>query len=190
MDESTLDFSNLTARDTRLLNEIAERLKKPYTLFIDECCRKYGDNPLFWATPLVSRNIYNDGDTFLSMCRVSLATERIKNGHVSHITTVLESEKKILETLVGSKIQVDTQERKSFARSLKKKIKISFSFITFCLQELSYMRHAGKTRCPVYARPISVVITPVLSSCFNGQNYNDRYFSGITEFQNVIFFPS
>ena len=56
-----LDFTNLSADHTRRLNEIAKELKKEYAIFVDDCCRKYGNNELFWTTPFVSRNIFNDG---------------------------------------------------------------------------------------------------------------------------------
>ncbi len=184
-----LDFQHLSSSDTKLLNEIAENLREQYTRFVDDCCKKYGDHPLFWATPFASRNIYNDGDTFLSLCRIFLAIEHLKKNDANEIITVFECERQIIKSMAKSDIQISTHEKRNLWHSLKRKLWNLFILACFCKQELTYMRQAGKNLFSLYTSH-SIVITPCLSSSFNDYHYNDRYFNGITECKEIFFFPS
>lgn len=188
MSKTILDLSNLSLADTRRLNEIAGELKKAYSQFVDDICRKYGANPLFWATPFVSRNIYNDSDTFLSLTRVFLAIEKLNGKAVSHIITIYESEKKVLESIASKDVCVYAKEKKPLADSLRKTVIRLSSWTFFSLQELSYMRHSRKNSSSLGSAK-TVIITPVLSSSFDGRYYNDRYFSGIMDYKDVHFLP-
>ena len=87
--KKTLDLTNLDAKYTKKLNEIATDLKGEYTEFVDVYSRKYGSHHLWWALPFSSRNIYLD-ETFQNICYLHLCLWAIDLSliHISHIVLV------------------------------------------------------------------------------------------------------
>lgn len=184
-----LDYANFSPEHTRKLNEMAKRIRMPYTEFVDICCKRYGKNYLFWATPLASRNIYNDSDTFLSVCRVLLTIELLKEENYDEIITIYQSEKKILLSIVDRDISISSHEDGISLSKTNGMIRRWLSFFHFGKQEVLFRcctRYKSKKRSIIAH---SLLFIPTLSSYFNGNEFIDRYFTGIIEYQDICVLP-
>ncbi len=184
-----LDFNNLSSEDTKRLNRIAREIAKGYTEFVDECSKKYGDDYLFWATPFASRNIYNDSDSYLSVCRIRLAIEAVNEGRINRINTAYISEREILKGALAGNISVSSTESFSTIDSIKRFLRHTQDDLTLLFRYTQHLLCTGKTDHNAYNTPISVAIVPVLSSEFDGYYYKDRYMTGITEYRKIVFLP-
>ncbi|MBQ7581274.1 MAG: hypothetical protein IJU25_00475 [Lachnospiraceae bacterium] len=184
-----LDLNALSGADTKRLNGIADEIKAGYTAWIDSCCKKHADSPLLYALPMVCRNTFLD-DTFLSVCRMVLACEHLKRGDVYKVITVNESERQVIAALASPVVTVSSAETEAHFAKSKNTVRRFLSTFRFIRQELAYMRLTGRN-VQTFEQPVSMIFTPTISSGFRGYEYNDRYFTGITEYKNdLVFLPT
>ncbi len=184
-----LDLNALSGADTKRLNGIADEIKAGYTAWIDSCCKKHADSPLLYALPMVCRNTFLD-DTFLSVCRMVLACEHLKRGDVYKVITVNESERQVIAALASPVVTVRSAETEAHFAKSKNAVRRFLSTFRFIRQELAYMRLTGRN-VQTFEQPVSMIFTPTISSGFRGYEYNDRYFTGITEYKNdLVFLPT
>ena len=182
-----LDFTNLSSEYTKRLNEIAEEIKVDYTLFVDEYCRKY-NNYLFWATPFASRNTYND-DTYLYVSRLLLAKEITeKNKSIDRIVVETRGEYLTLQSQLGSDVSITYYPKGLVGRSIRKKIESLLGFASYFRRHMAYIRYADKEEY-VYPEDISIVIGPAICKDFDGYCFVDRYFTGIFDYHEGLYFP-
>lgn len=182
-----LDFTDLSSENTKRLNDIAEEIRADYTLFVDECCKKY-DNYLFWATPFASRNTYND-DTYLHVSRLLLAKEIVdKNADINTIVTETKGECFTLKSLLGVSVSVIYPKKKFAKESIRKRVDRWLEFASYFRRHLAYIRYADKAEYK-YPKDVSIVIGPAISTDFDGYFFNDRYTTGIFEYHEGIYLP-
>lgn len=184
-----LDFTDLSVKHTKRLNQIAHSIMQPYTSFIDDCCRKYGNNYLFWATPFASRNIFNDSNLFLSLCRILLAKECLREHKIDSIITEYKSEGRVLRALAGRDVAVNSIEKFNVRDWLRRIINNVLFITRFCIHEICYLRSSRRYALPKYDCPISLIFFQVSGEDFDELYFRDRFFTGITEYKDVIFYP-
>lgn len=195
MDESKkLDFTRLNSKYTRMLNNIAIDHKKEYTEFVDKYSKKYGDSYLWWATPFSSRNIYLD-DTFLNICYLFMCQRIIYDDcEIEHI--VLDN-KALYETicinyaheLSYKKIVLEYRKKTESLTSLT--IQFIYNFLLYVKKTFQIKSCAKKERY-IFNASISLIDTPVLYSCIQNGEYQDRYFNDIQNYtkHDIYFVPA
>lgn len=185
MTEEVLDFSDLSAEDTRLLNGIAEKMRYSYSEWVDDFTRNHSDFKYIWAIPLVSREISNDS-LFMDLCVLELARNILKTRSIKLIIVDSEYQAKAIRQVLNQEVVVIFKRRTSAKSGWQ-------SFIdTKLFIRRERMISKVKTISKNYSEPFSLVITPTLSSQFNGNIYIDRYFTGLTDYSDEVvgFFPS
>ena len=182
--DGIVDLSDLGAENTRRLNEIAACHKKMYTEFVDECSKRYGADYIWWATPFSTRNISLD-HTFLSICYLQLCRQ------------IIYSDNKINRIIFDNKALYDTVYL-NFAQELERKgirleyrggntrlcrvIKNEFYGIYTQIKRIIRVKlYSGNKKIHIQDS-ISLIDTPMLSSCFTEEGYQDRYFTDIQKF--------
>lgn len=194
MSREVLDLTCLDAEDTRQLNQIALKYKKQYTKFVDKYSKKYGHFYLWWALPFSSRNIYLD-DTFQNICYLHLCQQIIFGD--SGIKRIKVSNKALYDTLklnyeqelLKKNIILENQgKRISLFKTIKR------MFWQFIEQSKNFVRIKIYLRGQKYdiKDTVSLIDTPLLSSCFQNGKYEDRYFNDIQNYtdKNIYFVPS
>lgn len=184
--EKVLDLNDLSAENTKRLNQIADGLMSPYTLFIDDCCRKYGDNYLFWATPFASRNIFHD-DTFLHLCRIRLVMELLEKGEIERIITETNGEYHTLKAVVGDKIEVIGPEAGRSGDRLIRCANRIRQYGRFFFRNMMYIICSDKTK-KSYPEHMYVVIGFVTTKDFDGYVFRDNYTTDIEKYHSDVFF--
>ena len=182
-----LDFNDLSSDNTRRLNEIADEIKDAYTKFVDDQCRRFGDDHLFWVTPFVSRNIYND-DTFLHISRVLLAKELVSAQDAEGVVTQTYGEYRTLQKLLNGSVRLSCPESRISFKSARNTINRWRHFFSYAKRQIAYVLYAPKGDFD-YPKRISVVIGPAISTDFDGYRFNDRYTTGITDYHEALFLP-
>lgn len=188
-----LYLAHLDADYTKRLNEIATEYKAKYTKFVDKYSKKYGSSDFWWATPFASRNIYND-ETFNNMCYFLLCQENIiGDNKIDHIVL---NNKALYDTLYKNYKQV-LKEKKIVLEYCKKRKKLFWPILNIYYS----IKHLVKEfyRIKKYSSKeqyktndyITLIDTPVLSSCFQNGEYQDRYFNKIQNYtkQSIYFLP-
>lgn len=189
----TLDLTQLDAKYTRKLNEIAANCKKEYTEFVDKYSRRYGSNHLWWALPFSSRNIYLD-ETFQNICYLDLCQWVIHNGEIDRI---IVANKALRDTLLinykqelaskGITLECHAKGFRLYAITIGMLRSLKTEFKEFC----QIRKYGGRKKYGM-KDAITLIDTPVLSSSFESGRYKDRYFSGIQKYteHNIYFLPS
>lgn len=181
-----LDFTNLSAKETKRLNEIAGEIKAAYTEFVDEYCRKYGSY-LFWATPFASRNTYND-DTYLHVSRLLLAREiATENPDIEGIVAETRGEYLALRNLEDLTVPVSYRKTGFFGK-LRKKLDRWRGLASYIRRHIAYIMYADKSEFK-YPEEVSIVIGPAISTDFDGYYFNDRYTTGIFDYHDGLYLP-
>lgn len=189
-----LDLTNLNAENTRRLNEIAVYHKKLYTEFVDKYSKRYGDDYMWWASPLSTRNIFID-KTFRNICYLYLCRQVIcgysKTNHI----------------VVDNKALYDTLYLNYAKEMDKKKIELEYKGTELKIMDVIKKQFLGIycqtkriSRVKLYSgnkkirtkKIISLIDTPMLSSSFKDEEYQDRYFTNIQEYvdRNIYFVPN
>lgn len=191
--DGIVDLTDLDAENTRRLNEIAVYHRKKYTEFVDECSKRHGAEYIWWATPFSTRNISLD-HTFLSICYLQLCRQ------------IIYSDNKINRIILDNKALYDTLYL-NFAKDLERKeirleyrgenpricrvIKNEFYGIYAQVKRIIRVKlYSGNKKIHVQDS-ISLIDTPMLSSCFTEEGYQDRYFTDIQKFveRNIYYVP-
>lgn len=189
-----LDCTNLNAEYTRKLNKIASRNKKRYTRFVDIYSKEHGHFYMWWATPFASRNINLDA-TFQKICFLHLCQEVMEKDQV--INHIILDDKALYDTLFINFAKKLTS--KGITLEYRKKDICWFSAIARSIKQIKslfeeYMKirwHACKDGYSL-KESISLIDTPILSSCFEDGQYRDRYFGDIHKYikRDIYFVPS
>lgn len=191
--KKTLDLTNLDAKYTKKLNEIATDLKGEYTEFVDVYSRKYGSHHLWWALPFSSRNIYLD-ETFQNICYLHLCLWAIDNGEIDCI--ILGSKTLWEVLLINYKQEL---RRKKIALEYRGRGIGLWGAITGTIRifekqckEFIQIKKCGRREKYNIEETITLIDTPVLSSSFTTGKYEDRYFNDIQRLtrHNIFFLPS
>ena len=187
-----VDLSQMDARYTKRLNQIAIEIKNSYTEFVDFYSQQFGENYLWWALPLSSRNIYID-NTFLNVCYLYLCQFIIREEEVDEIIVPTEALCKTLcqnyqEEIRNNHINIRYKEKTKRHLYIYVKFLKSFFILykVFCKIKLS----AGVIHFN-FENKVSFIELPVLSSGFQGKIYNDIYFTNILQYapNNTFFIP-
>ncbi|MCR5592014.1 MAG: packaged DNA stabilization protein gp10 [Lachnospiraceae bacterium] len=181
-----LDLTHLSSEYTKRLNGIAGEIKAEYTLFVDECCRKYSDE-LFWVTPFSSRNTYNDA-TYMQICRVLLAEEAVSLGDADEVITGTRGEYLTLKKHFSGRAKVSYSAKCGISLRMIGILKRWRHFFNFLARQIAYRKYASREEFS-YPEHASVVIGPAISTDFDGYHFNDRYTTGITQYHDALFLP-
>ena len=194
MNREVLDLTCLDAENTRRLNQIALKNKRKYTEFVDKYSKKYGHFYLWWALPFSSRNTFLDG-TFLNICYLHLCQQLIFGD--DEIKRIKVNDKALYDTLLlnyGQELL-----RKNIVLENSGKGTSLFKIIKGMFWQLkAQIKHFLRVR--IYLRghkydirdDVTLIDTPLLSSCFHNGKYEDRYFDKIQNYteKNIYFIPS
>ncbi len=183
----TLDLTDMSPKQTKRLNEIAEEIKVSYTEFVDHYCRKH-DHYLFWATPFSSRNTYND-DTFLHLCRVLLAEEIVESrSDIDLVIVETKCELLTLNMIFGGKVHVKCLRNVQYKGPIRNWIDRWCGFASYVRRHFAYIRYADRKEFS-YPDNVSIVIGPAISTDFEGYSFNDRYTTGIFDYRDGLYLP-
>ena len=189
-----LDLTCLDADHTRKLNEIALNCKREYTEFVDQYSKTYGHFYLWWALPFSSRNIYLD-DTFQNICYLKLCRQIIlEDSEINHIIV----DNKALYDVLLLNYKQELSKKKITLENSGRKVIVSGTIIKMFRQFIRQIKvffwiklYLGSQKYNI-EDSISLLDTPLLSSCLETGKYEDRYFNDIQNYtqKKVYFLPS
>ncbi len=189
-----LDLTCLDADYTRKLNDIALNCKREYTEFVDQYSRKHGHFYLWWALPFSSRNIYLD-DTFQNICYLQLCVRAIYDD--SEVNHIIVANKALYDSLLLNYKQ-ELSKKKIVLENVGKKVTISGTIINMFRQFIKQIKVFFRIKMYLGSQKyniedsISLIDTPLVSSCFNNGKYEDRYFNDIQKYiqKKIYYLPS
>lgn len=183
--DEVLDFANMSAKHTRILNQIADRVKYDYTKFVDDFTKANSDCRYIWALPLVSRDIGND-NLFLNICRFELVKSLVDKENIRLIVTESSYQSQAIKGIVLPKIKVISRK----SHLIKNRWEITRDTNTFIKRE-KILRSVSEPNDD-FSESFNMIISHALSSQFVGNVYEDRYFNELCDLsdERIRFFPS
>ena len=194
---NTINITDMSVEDTKRLNEISERYRKPYTELVgklSEC-----EDDYWWYTAFSSRNTSIDS-CFYECCCLRLIYERIKEDFLNVITVPTDSlgravkaNLSILSKEGQNKIEVKCRKRRGVGR----RSFVRGSWILHAADAMLSCRRIRKIYQPADSKKIAgnevtLVTTFVEGAAFSKEGFKDRYFPGLKENADdlIVFFLS
>lgn len=188
MKKKVLDLVDMSAKNTKRLNEIFVENRDGYTGFVDSLSIEKSDNKYWWVTQLASRNILLS-HTFYHICVVLLALECIQEDKdLSYVRVANKAiGKTIQSSLKGSSRKVRIKyayKQEVFIVYLLKKISAFFINVFNELKNRRIIRNNIKSNDKKIEEEIILLETDVFSSCFKDGKYIARDFENMMDYTN------
>ena len=181
-----MNIKKLTIDQTKRLNEISNELRHDYNLFVDEISKHHSGDEYWWMTKFANRNTSWD-DTFKRICTYFLCKEEM----------IKEECNEIIVDTIGMK--------KSLAQLDKKNVKIIYRFsiknettarlnnirqvVNDVIDVMASRYYVNKGNKVKNNKKVSLlVVTPVVSSCFDENVFKDGYFNSIEKYVKTDFY--
>lgn len=160
-----------------LLNSIADELRRPFTVCVEELGRDREQDLDWWFSELSCRNTYTN-PLFLECCYVVLVRRLLENNEMPDRIVV---DSRALYTLLRRRypsVRVELQQ--SGREALKDVLKPLVNYVQTVREFAKQRRAARRTRTPAALpeRALTLVDTFLFPASFPDGQYNDRYYDG------------
>ena len=192
-----LDLTKLKPDDSKLVDGIAEELRRKYVNYIIEIGRKNENEIDWWMLNFVSRNTFIS-DLFKNICFLTLLDNKLSNGHVfDEIIVDSLALKRVIEKSKNDYYFKVTYNGKSIFYIYLKRI---YSYFKIALHFFVMWKSGWSTRTYQKKLPtdsdIILIDTFVLKKSFDNGSYGDHYYPVIFKYMNqkkkdsIYFVPS
>ncbi len=173
-----------------LLNDIAERTRKPFNDIIGQLTIGHNSNLDWWVSEIASRNTYTN-DLFNDCCYAIFVSELL--GQSEDIKEILVSSlplSKVLRKFCQKhQLQVRIFYNGGWLRSLKKILRVGVIMaqcrLILKLLYIYFVCRCSKSVSLKITAPITLIDVFVNDTSFNHERFQDRYYPGILNYLTV-----
>lgn len=181
-----LDLNQLNLELSLRLNDIANRLRTPYTSLISELGEQNLENADWWVSVTSSRNTFAT-PLFINLCHLVLIDECLREGSpIEEIVVYSRAMKKVLASVsIVKSRQIKIIYSKGFKDRLIDFVRPYYNFLDTCrvlAVEAWWARMTKKLAKNDEQAPLIVLETFVLDKSFTTYDYLERFYSQIFEF--------
>jgi len=181
----TLDISNLSLENIKILNYISNNIKRDFNALTEELLNST-DKSIDWlVNNTTSRNPYWS-DIYLNICYLALIKQLLRENKAIEKVIVPNSELKkvLIDYLKRNKISIKVISNQSLKKNIKNKIRPFYNFLGNIYRFILMWMSRDKRRKESFPidHKITLIDTFFISSMFKNGKYSDRYYNGLLEY--------
>jgi len=182
---NVLDFTKLDQYNIRLVNNIAEKIRRGYVNYLVKIGKKHEKNIDWWMLNFVSRNTLLS-PLFCNICYLKMLEERLERGnnYDEIVVNSLALKKVIKENSSKYNFKVTYNGKQSLFVNLGRFYSYCKIIIHFFLRWIFGWGTRFYSKKPMLNKSLILLDIFVLKNSFNKSFYNDRYYPKLLDYVN------